>query len=126
MKPMGHKIWAVPGGHIPLYSTGREPDNTSRDELSLLNTGDEDANLEITIYYTDRDPVGPYPLTVPSQRVRYVRFNDLINPEAIILDTYYSAIIRSDIPVLVQFSRLDSGQPNKAILSTMAYPVDEQ
>ncbi|MDD5703027.1 MAG: sensory rhodopsin transducer [Dehalococcoidales bacterium] len=123
MGPLGHTAWAIPGGHIPLHSTGREPDYTSRDELHMLNTGDKDARIEITIYYSDRGPVGPYPLTVPAQRVRCVRFNDLINPEAIYLDTNFAAIIRSDVPILVQFSRLDSGQPAKAILSTMAFPV---
>jgi FAD/FMN-containing dehydrogenase len=39
-------------------------------------------HIEVTLFYSDRDPVGPYKLTVPPRRVRRVRVNDLINPEA--------------------------------------------
>lgn len=115
----------VPGGHIPLESFGREPENTSRDELQLLNIGDQDANVEITIYYDDRDPVGPYPLKVKSRRVRFVRFNDLIKPEAIYLNRDYAAVIDADVPIFVQFYRLDSSQPAKAILGIMAFPISD-
>jgi hypothetical protein len=110
MAKLGRKTWVIPGGQIPLHSQGPEPENTSRDELFLLNTGNKEARLEITIYYADRDPVGLYPLTVPPRRVRNVRFNDLIDPEALPLDTPYAAVVQANVPIVVQFQRLDSSR----------------
>jgi hypothetical protein len=121
---IGKRLWVIPGGHIPEGSTGREPEFTSRDELCVLNAGEVDANLEITIYYSDREPVGPYRLRVSARRVRQVRFNDLIDPEAMPLGTDYAAVIQSDVAIAVQFTRVDTRQASLAITSTMALPLD--
>ncbi len=95
---------------------------TSHETVCLVNSSDEDAHVEITIYHADREPVGPYKLTVPARRTRHVRFNDLRDPEPIPRDTDYASVIRSDIPIVAQHTRLDSRQANNALLSTMAYP----
>ncbi len=124
MSGLGRRRWAIPGGHIPLRSTGREPELTSRDELSLLNVGEQDAQTELTIYFADRDPVGPYRLKVPARRVRRVRINDLIDPEAVPLATDYAGTVVSDVPVVVQFSRQDTGFAARASAGTIAYPID--
>jgi hypothetical protein len=121
---MGRTVWAIPGGHIPLRSHGREPEFTSHDKLAFLNVGDREAQVKITIFYADRDPHGPYPVKIQARRVRHVRFNDLIDPEAIPLDTDFAGLIESDIPIVVQFSRLDSGQAENAGCTTMAFPAD--
>jgi hypothetical protein len=42
--------------------------------------------------------------------VRNARFNDLIDPEALPLDTPYAAVIEANVPIVVQFGRLDSGR----------------
>jgi len=119
----GHRAWAIPGGHIPPETEGKEPRLTSRDELCLLNTTGRDARIEVTVYHDDRDPVGPYRLTVPSRRTRHIRFNDLIDPEAIPLDTTFAALVESNVPVVVQFFRLDTEGGGKAMMGTMAHPV---
>jgi hypothetical protein len=121
MKPMGRSTWVIPGGHIPLNSTGHEPTFTSHDKLCVLNVADEDAELEIFIYYADREPVGPYCVTVPARRTAHIRFNDLIDPEAIFLDVDYASVLTSTIPVVVQFSRLDSSQFENAMMSAIAW-----
>lgn len=123
MKAIGCRTWAAPGGCIPPATTGREPGCTSRDELFILNASRKDARVELTIYYPDRDPVGPYKLQVQAQRMRCVRFNDLIDPEALPLDTPYATVIRSDEPVVVQFARRDTSQAANAIASMLAFPV---
>ena len=122
MKAIGRKTWAIPGGHIPLKSNGHEPEFTSRDEAHLLNTGDSDAHLEITVYYAGRDPAGPYRICVSARRVRVVRFNDLIDPQALPLDEDFACVITSDEPVVVQFSRQDTSQAENARLSALGFP----
>jgi hypothetical protein len=121
-KSVGVKEWVIAEGYIPPESHGPEPEMLSHETVCLLNAGDRDANVEITIYYSDREPVGPYKLTVPARRTRHVRFNNLRDPEPIPRDTDFSSIIRSDVPVVAQHTRLDSRQAENALLSTVAYP----
>lgn len=85
---------------------------------------DQEAHIKITIYYADREPVGPYRLRVAARRVRHVRFNDLIDPHAMPLDTDYASVIESDVPIVVQFSRLDSSHAANAQLGTIAFPAE--
>ena len=119
---IGVREWAIAEGYIPGQSHGPEPQMTSHETVCILNTGDEDAHVEITIYFSDRDPAGPYRVTVPAHRTRHVRFNDLKDPEPIPRDTDYSSVIRSDVPIVAQHTRLDSRQNANALLSTVAYP----
>lgn len=117
----GHRQWAIAGGHIPLESHGAEPGLTSFDRICLLNAGDREADVELTIHYSDADPVGPYRLCVGARRVRHVRFNDLIDPLAMPLDEHYSAVITSNVPIIVQFSRQDTGSATRAGTGTLAW-----
>ncbi len=121
-KAIGAREWVIAEGYIPPESHGPQPQMLSHETVCLLNASDDDANVEITIYYKDREPVGPYKVTVPARRTRHVRFNDLKDPELIPRGTDYSSVIRSDVPVVAQHTRLDSRQADNALLSTIAYP----
>lgn len=121
-QPIGQTRWAIAEGYIPAYGNGPEPQFTSHETACLLNTSDRDAHVEIMIYFSDREPVGPYRVTVPARRTKHLRFNDLSDPEPIPLDTDYASIIESDVPIVVQHTRLDSRQAENALLSTIAYP----
>jgi hypothetical protein len=119
---LGTTAWVIAEGYIPPASHGPEPEMTSHETVCLLNASERDAHVEITIYYSDRDPVGPYQITVPARRTRHVRFNDLRDPEMIPRGTDFSSVIRSDVPIVAQHTRLDSRQNANALLSTIAYP----
>ncbi len=119
---LGHKVWAIAEGYIPEESTGPEPQMTSHETACLLNTSGQDAHVRITIYFADRDPVGPYLVTVPARRTKHLRFNNLKDPAPIPRGTDYASVIESDVPVVVQHTRLDSRQAANALLSTVAFP----
>lgn len=123
MPTYGCKAWAIAGGRIPLHSTGDEPECTSHDLLCILNTTDQQAEISLTLYYADREPVGPYPIRVAARRVRQVRLNDLIDPLAIPLDTEYGCIVDSNVAVVIQFGRADTSRSANAIASLMAFPL---
>lgn len=121
MKPLGATRWAIAEGYIPSWSHGPEPQFTSHETVCILTASNDDAHVTITIFYSDREPAGPYRVTVAAQRNKHVRFNDLKEPEPIPLDTDFASVIESDVPIVVQHTRLDSRQSENALLSTIAY-----
>jgi hypothetical protein len=118
---IGQTRWAVADGYIPSWSHGPEPELASHEGLSILNTGDFDVEVRITVYFTDREPVGPYRITVGARRTNHVRMNLLKDPEPIPTGTPYSCLIETDGPVVVQHTRLDSRQAENAVFSTVAF-----
>lgn len=93
----------------------------SHESASILNVTPEDASVELTVFFSDRDPVGPYRVTVSARRTLHLRSNQLKDPEPIPAGTDYSSVIESSVPVMVQHTRLDSRQAENAVLSTIAY-----
>ena len=87
----------------------------------MLNAGERDAHVAITIYFANRDPVGPYRVTVAARRTLHLRFNELSDPAPVPSDTDYASVIESDVPIVVQQTRLDSRQAALALLSTIAF-----
>ena len=122
---IGRTEWAIAEGYIPGSSTGPEPQMTSHETACMLNATGKDAHVEIMIYFSDRDPAGPYRLTVPARRTKHMRFNNLTDPEPIPRNTDYASVITSDVPIIVQHTRLDSRQNANALLSTIAFPGGE-
>ena len=123
--PVGHRRWAIAEGYIPESSNGPEPEMTSHETACMLNASDEDAHVQITIYFKDREPAGPYQVVVPANRTNHLRFNDLNDPEPIPRGTDYASVIESDVPIVVQHTRLDSRQDANALLTTIAYAGTE-
>jgi hypothetical protein len=73
------------------------------------------------IYFADRVPAGPYKFEVAAQRTRHLRFNDFKDPAPVPTNTDFPSTIISDVPIVVQHTRLDSRQEALALLSTMAF-----
>lgn len=121
LEPLGRRRWAIAEGFIPADSTGPEPQMTSHETACILNAGDQEAHVEIMLFFTDRDPAGPYKVTVPPRRTLHLRFNELNDPEPVPLDTDFASVIESSVPVVVQHTRLDSRQAENALLTTLAY-----
>jgi hypothetical protein len=117
---VGHTRWTIAEGWIPRTSTGPEPEMLSHETACILNTGDRDAHVTITVFFADREPAGPYSVSVPARRTLHQRFNDLTDP-AIPRGVDYASVIESDVPIVVQHTRLDSRQPENALLTTIAF-----
>ena len=124
MKALGRCRWAICAGHAPSRATGEEPAFTSRDQLALLNTGDGLANVRLVVMYEDRESPPPFRLGVAPRRLRVIRINDLIFPEAVALDVPYSLLIESDVPIVVQFTRQDTRAAANTGAMTLAWGDD--
>ena len=124
MPGLGKTRWVIAEGYIPGASTGKGRAFESHETACILNAGERDASVRITLFFADRAPVGPYRVSVPAKRTRHVRFNDLTDPAPVPRDTDYASVIESDVPIVVQHTRLDSRQAALALLSTIAFPVE--
>lgn len=123
MSALGCTVWAIPEGYIPSESVSDSHDRVSHEAACFLNAGDDEAEIKITLFFENREPVGPYRLKVPARRTLHMRFNDLRDPEPVPRDTSYASLIEASVPVVVQHTRLDSRQPAMALLTTVAYPA---
>lgn len=123
MKDIGARVWAIAEGYIPEGSTGPAPEMTSHETACMLNAGDADANVRITLYFADREPVGPYHVVVPARRTLHLRFNELEDPERVPRATPFASVLEADRPIVVQHTRLDSRQAENALMTTMAFPA---
>jgi hypothetical protein len=121
MRSIGRTTWVIAEGYIPGWSTGPEPQMLSHETACLLNTGDEDAHVRITVFFKDREPTGPYEVTLPARRTLHQRFNELNDPDPIPRDTDYASVIESDVPIVMQHTRLDSRQAENALMATIAF-----
>lgn len=121
MSEVGKRLWVIAEGFIPSDSTGPSPAMISHETACILNPGDAPTKVEITLYFADREPVGPYRIEVGARWTKHIRFNDLKDPEPVPRDTDYASIIRSQDPIIVQHTRLDSRQAANAIMTTIAY-----
>ena len=121
MEPIGRKRWAIAEGYIPSESSFTERALVSHETACILNAGDREAHVAITIFLADREPVGPYRVTVGARRTLHLRFDDLKEPAAVPRDTDYSSVFESDVPIVVQHTRLDSRHAEVSLLSPTAF-----
>ncbi len=118
---IGKRKWVIAEGYIPPDDPSKPRDMISHETACILNATPREAHVRITIFFADRNPAGPYLVTVPAERTLHLRFNDLKDPETIPKGTDYSSLLESDVPVVVQHTRLDGRASNNALLSTIAY-----
>lgn len=123
-KEIGRKIWVIPEGYIPEWSHGPEPEMESHEAFCILNATDSEAHVTLTIYFEDREPTGPYILTVGARRTGHFRFNDLTDPVPIPRGTNYASVFESTVPIVIQHTRLDSRQRENALMTTIAFPAE--
>jgi len=122
--PIGKRLWVIPEGYLPPDAPGKSRAMQSHEAACVLNAGETDAHLRLTLYFADRPPAGPYLVTVPAQRTLHLRFNDLHDPAPVPPGADYSSVIQSDVPVVVQHTRLDSRGDRLALMTTLAYGAD--
>ena len=121
MDGIGRKLWAIAEGYIPSVSSSSDHALVSHETTCILNAGNREARITIMIYFADREPAGPYRVIVPARRTYHLRFNDLEDPAPVPRDTDYSSVVESDVPIVVQHTRLDSRRAEISLMSTLAY-----
>jgi hypothetical protein len=119
---LGRRRWAIAEGYIPSQSSFADRALISHETACILNATNHEAHVQITVFFADREPIGPYRVTVAPRRTLHLRFNDLKEPAPIPRDTDYSSVFESNVPIVLQHTRLDSRHAEVSVLSTTAYP----
>jgi hypothetical protein len=121
LESIGRKRWAIAEGYIPSQSSFFDRALISHETACILNAGDAPAHVNLTVFFADREPVGPYRITVGPRRTLHLRFNDLEDPAPVPRDTDYASVFESDVPIVVQHTRMDSRHAEISLLSTIAF-----
>lgn len=120
--PEGSTLWFIPDGYLatPLEN---DPVYKNHESVCVMNVTEQDAHLLFDFYFADRDPIENVAVTIPAKRCIHVRMDDPRNTggQPLPLDTPYGTRVRSDVPVVVQYSRLYSTTRNISLMTTMAY-----
>ena len=125
MRSAGAREWLFADGYLP-EKTG-QGEMEPHEALMLLNTGDTPAAVRLDVFFSDRPPIKDIPITVNAERVHTVRLDhpDELGGTEIPPLTQYALRVRSDVPIVAQFGRLDTTQPNMAYYVGVGYASGE-
>ena len=115
----GSKIWFFPDGDLPPVGGGELKGHES---LVILNPNCQDAEISITVYFTDKPAVVLNAGDVPAERVRCIRTNEVIDDFQIPFGQY-ALKVKSTVEIIAQIGRMDVTQPNLAYYTTMGHGV---
>ncbi len=124
MKAYGKKTWMIPDCYWPEITT--DGHYVSHEAICVMNTGDEDACVRITLLYEDREPIEGIVAPCPARRTHHIRMDKLLTAagEHIPMGAPYAALVESNVPIVAQYSRIDTTQVNETLATTMAFPID--
>lgn len=117
----GKKVWIFPDAELPPEGVNVIPGHES---VIITNTGDQDAHIKITLFYTDKAPVKDICVTVGAQRVRCLRTSEPADfGEAMpVIGEQYAIMLESDVPVVAQYGRAETREV--AFYTTPGYCCD--
>jgi len=120
-KEIGAKQWIIPDGFTPVQSSGSLE---SHEAICIVNCSNSMATVSVTVYFEDANPIEEITFAVGGQRTKHVRTDTLEKDGAKIPKGIpYAMKVESDIPIVVQYSRIDATQAENTLMTTMAYPV---
>ena len=117
----GKKDWFFPDAELP--PRGTNPDLPGHESIIMLNPNGEDAEVEIVLHWTDREPTPLPKVAVKAGRVVCER---CIQPDGILgykvqEGEQYAIALHSTVPIVAQYGRLDMRSGPMAFYTTPGY-----
>ena len=129
MKAYGKTTWMIPDTYLQKKENSRssDPADRSHEAICVLNTSDEDARISLTLFFEDREPNTAFTSFCGARRTHHIRLDKIRDAEGngIPEGVPYAILLESSTPVVVQYSRLDTSAAEMALMTTIAYSVDE-
>ena len=120
MSKIGKKVWIIPDCELPPAGEGVAKGHES---VIVVNDSDNDAVIDVKIFFTDKDFEHEIKWVVKKNRVRCFRMNrleDMCGFE-VPFETQYAMKLTSSENIVVQYGRLDNTQANLAFYTTLGY-----
>tara|TARA_Y100000389_G_scaffold68820_1_gene65351 strand:- start:6219 stop:6614 length:396 start_codon:yes stop_codon:yes gene_type:complete len=130
MSDIGKKIWIFPDAFLPAkghpYKITKNDDQFGHESLCMLNSSNNDALLNISFYYEDRDPIENYEHTLKAKRSLHLRLDKivLLNNQKLLTEVPYSIILKSNIKIVAQLSRLDTTSDHNSFMTSLGWGED--
>ena len=117
----GKKNWYIADAYLPSSGLGEKWEG--HESVCILNATNEDARVTFTLYFEDREPmeIAGIPLKARSNRHVGMHKPEQLNGTEVPRDVPYGIAVTSDVPIVVQYSRLDVTQPNFTLMTTTPY-----
>ncbi|PMC39348.1 hypothetical protein CJ195_05320 [Bacillus sp. UMB0899] len=119
----GKYTWIIPDGFLQPKSMG---DQISHEAVCVLNLTEDHADIQLTFYFEDRDPMELFFSECGSKRTHHIRLDKLKDREGNLVprNIPYAIKVDSSVPIIVQHSRLDTSQEALALFTTMGYAIE--
>jgi len=115
----GKRVWFFPDGERPPF--GESP-LRGHESFVVLNPNETDAHIVFTLYFENEPPRRCIGMTVGAERVACFKTHEAAHfGEPLPVCVQYAAKVESDVPVIVQYGRLDPRQVNLAYYTTMGF-----
>ena len=125
----GKKVWAFPDAFLPAkghpYKTSSHSDQFGHESLCIINYDQNTANIILDFLYEDQDPIENYTFNMQGKRSIHLRIDDIeVNGQKLPREKPYSIVLKSNINVVAQLSRLDTTSEHNAFMTTMGWGSD--
>jgi hypothetical protein len=116
----GKTEWIIPDGFM---SDTKSENYVSHEAVCVLNLNDCNANVEIEIYFEEKEPLLGFTAVCAAKRCNHIRLDKITNRDGTRIPNGvpYAIYVKSDVPIVVQHSRMDVTQPNMTLMTTIAY-----
>lgn len=129
MKAYGKTTWMIPDTYLQKKENSRssDPADRSHEAICVLNTSDNDAHIALTLFFEDREPNTAFTSFCGARRTHHIRLDKIRDKDGngIPEGVPYAILLQSTAPVVVQYSRLDTSAAEMALMTTIAYAVEE-
>lgn len=116
----GATTWYFPDGYLPEKTEGKME---AHEAIMIMNVNNQIASVKMDIYFENKAPIKDISIEVGAERVisMHLDIPEQTGGFQIPPLTQYAVRLRSNIPVVAMFGRLDTTQPNMAYYTVSSY-----
>ena len=117
---LGKKDWIIPDCELPVPGEGPA---LGHESVIIVNDSDVEAEIDVSLYFVDKEPHTGIKWKVGPKRVFCFRMNNVEHMCGFVVpfNTQYAMKVSSNTPIVLQYGRLDNTQANLAFYTTLGY-----
>lgn len=117
---IGKNSWLIADGFM---SNTKTEEYVSHEAICVLNLSEVEAEIKITVYFEDAEPMRGFTAKCQPERTNHIRLDKIKNDkgESIPKEKPYAVLVESNTPIVCQHSRMDVSDSNMTLMTTIAY-----